>query len=136
MRKRSVSREYALQILYEIDITHDEHTQIFATFWHLIEEDVSDEVKKFAAELVELVVAHREDIDKKIAQYATNWELDRMAVVDRNVLRLGGCELLYRDDIPPKVSINEAVELAKKFSGIQAGKFVNGILDKIKSERS
>jgi len=58
-----------------------------------------------------------------------------MAVVDRNVLRLGGCELLYRADIPPKVSINEAVELAKKFSGIQSGKFVNGILDKIKSER-
>jgi transcription antitermination factor NusB len=136
MRKRSVAREYALQILYEIDITHDEYKSILGTFWHLIEDNVTDDVKHFAAELVELVAAHREDIDKKIAQYATNWELDRMAVVDRNVLRLGGCELLYRDDIPPKVSINEAVELAKKFSGVQAGKFVNGILDKIKSERS
>lgn len=136
MRKRSVAREYALQILYEIDITRDEHKTVLGTFWHLIEDDVSDEVRKFAAELVELVVAHRDDIDKKIAEYATNWELDRMAVVDRNVLRLGGCELLFRKDIPPKVSINEAVELAKKFSGEQAGKFVNGILDKIKSERA
>ena len=135
MRKRSLAREYALQILYEIDITHDNHASIMATFWHLIEEDVTDEVKKFAAELVEVVASHRDDIDKKISEYATNWELDRMAVVDRNVLRLAGCELLYRSDIPPKVSINEAVELAKKFSGVQAGKFVNGILDKIKSER-
>jgi transcription antitermination factor NusB len=135
MRKRSLAREFALQILYEIDITHDEYAAILGTFWHLIEDDVTDEVKRFAAELVELVMAHRDDIDKKISEYATNWELDRMAVVDRNVLRLGGCELLYRTDIPPKVSINEAVELAKKFSGLQAGKFVNGILDKIKSER-
>lgn len=136
MRKRSLAREYALQVLYEIDITGDPHTAILATFWHLIEEDASDEVKQFAAELVETVMEHRDDIDKKISEYATNWELDRMAVVDRNVLRLGGCELLYRTDIPPKVSINEAVELAKKFSGIQAGKFINGILDKIKSERA
>jgi transcription antitermination factor NusB len=135
MRKRSLSREFALQILYEIDITHDDHAKVMSTFWHLIEEEPGDEVKKFAASLVETVMQHRDDIDKKIAQYATNWELDRMAVVDRNVLRLGGCELLYRDDIPPKVTINEAVELAKKFSGIQSGKFVNGILDKIKSEK-
>jgi transcription antitermination factor NusB len=135
MRKRSLAREYALQILYEIDITHAEYVEILGTFWHLIEDDVSDEVKKFAAELVEMVMLHRDDIDKKIMQYATNWELDRMAVVDRNVLRLCGCELLYRPDIPPKVSINEAVDLAKKFSGLPAGKFVNGILDKIKSEK-
>jgi transcription antitermination factor NusB len=135
MRKRSLAREYALQILYEIDITGDDHAVILGTFWHLIEDDVTDEVKRFSAELVEMVMQHRADIDKKISQYATNWELDRMAVVDRNVLRLGGCELLFRTDIPPKVSINEAVELAKKFSGVQAGKFVNGILDKVKSER-
>ncbi len=136
MRKRSLAREFALQILYEIDITGDDHKTVLATFWHLVEEDVSDEVKQFAADLVETVVKHRSDIDAKISMYATNWELDRMAVVDRNVLRLGGCELLYRNDIPPKVSINEAVDLAKKFSGLQSGKFVNGILDKLKAERS
>jgi transcription antitermination factor NusB len=68
-------------------------------------------------------------------QFAANWQLERMAVVDRNIMRLGAFELLYRDDIPPKVSINEAVELAKKFSGLESGKFVNAILDKIKLEK-
>jgi transcription antitermination factor NusB len=85
-------------------------------------------------ELVDGVAQHLEEIDAKIASYAANWELERMAVVDRNVLRMGSFELLYRQDIPPKVSINEAVELAKKFSGLASGKFVNGILDKIKQE--
>jgi len=74
-------------------------------------------------------------IDEKISKYAANWHLKRMAVVDRNILRLGACELITRQDIPPKVSINEAVELAKRYSGIEAGKFVNAILDKIKLEK-
>ena len=70
-------------------------------------------------------------IDQKITHYATNWQMNRMAIIDRNVLRLGVYELLYTEDIPPKVSINEAVELAKKFGDIESSKFVNGILDKI-----
>jgi transcription antitermination factor NusB len=74
-------------------------------------------------------------IDEKISGFAENWQLKRMAVVDRNILRMSGYELLFRDDIPPKVAINEAVELAKKYSGPEAGKFVNAILDKIKSEK-
>ena len=135
MRKRSKAREFALQILYEIDITGDDFKTVIKNFWSLVDDDVEDDVKKFSHELVELVSQHRDLLDEKIARYATNWEVDRMAVVDRNILRLGGSELLFRNDIPPKVSINEAVELAKKFSGVQAGKFVNGILDKIKSEK-
>ncbi len=135
MRKRSKAREFALQILYEIDITRDDFKTVIKNFWYLVDDDVEDDVKKFSHELVELVSQHRDLLDEKIARYATNWEVDRMAVVDRNILRLGGSELLFRNDIPPKVSINEAVELAKKFSGVQAGKFVNGILDKIKSEK-
>jgi transcription antitermination factor NusB len=135
MRKRSKAREFALQILYEIDITRDDFKEVIKNFWSLVEEDVDDDVKKFSHELVEMVSQRRDILDEKIARYATNWEVDRMAVVDRNILRLGGGELLFRNDIPPKVSINEAVELAKKFSGVQAGKFVNGILDKIKSEK-
>ena len=70
-------------------------------------------------------------IDKKIAEFATNWELKRMAIVDRNILRLACFELTHLDDIPSKVTINEAVELAKKYGGIDSGKFTNGILDKI-----
>jgi len=135
MRKRSKARGFALQILYEIDITRDDFKTVIKNFWYLVDDDVEDDVKKFSHELVELVSQHRDLLDEKIARYATNWEVDRMAVVDRNILRLGGSELLFRNDIPPKVSINEAVELAKKFSGVQAGKFVNGILDKIKSEK-
>ena len=137
MRKRTLARELALQVLYQMDITQQEPLPALEHFWLMTEfQDVENDVKKFTEELVLGVVGNLSAIDSKIAEYATNWELSRMAVVDRNVLRLGGCELLFRADIPPKVSINEAVELAKKFSGVQAGKFVNGILDKIKGERA
>ena len=135
MRKRTKAREFALQILYEMDITNDDFETVIRNFWPLVDDEVDEDVQTFTQELVALVATNRALLDEKIAGYATNWEVDRMAVVDRNVLRLGGCELLYRADIPPKVSINEAVDLAKKFSGVQAGKFVNGILDKLKSER-
>jgi transcription antitermination factor NusB len=136
MRKRSQGRELALQILYQLDITHEGFEQAVRMFWEMdANRDCSEEVRSFADELVKGVLANCKAIDDMIAGYATNWELDRMAVVDRNILRLSAYELMIRSDIPPKVSINEAVELAKKYSGIQASKFVNGILDKIKSEK-
>lgn len=135
MRKRSQGRELALQILYQLDITHQAFEQAAGSFWKMdANNDCSDEVKGFAEELVKGVLASLQELDQLIARFATNWELDRMAVVDRNILRLSAYELVKRSDIPPKVSINEAVELAKKYSGQQASKFVNGILDKIKSE--
>ena len=74
---------------------------------------------------------NKKEIDSMIAKYATNWQIDRMAVIDRNVLRFAAYELLYNKDIPPKVSINEAIDIAKKFGGPDSGKFVNGVLDKI-----
>jgi transcription antitermination factor NusB len=135
MRKRTRSREYALQVLYQIDITHEEPLSAINDFWQAhLEEGIDEEMKDFAAEIVKGVVQNLVEIDRKIAQYATNWELERMAVVDRNILRMGGFELEYSSGIPPKVAINEAVDLAKKFSGVEAGKFVNAILDKIKIE--
>ena len=135
MRKRTRSREYALQILYQIDITHEEPLSAINDFWQAhIDEGIDEEMKDFTAEIVKGTVQNLVEIDRKIAQYATNWELERMAVVDRNILRMGGFELLYSSGIPPKVAINEGVDLAKKFSGIEAGKFVNAILDKIKIE--
>ena len=90
----------------------------------------------FADKLIRGVLDHRSDLDEKIKSHAENWDLNRMAVVDRNILRLAIYEMLYRDDIPPIVSINEAVDVAKKYSTEDSGKFVNGILDKIKSELS
>lgn len=135
MRKRSRAREYALQVLYQLDITRGDPAGALDSFWEAnSDEDVDAELKNFAARLVKGTADNLQAIDKKIAQYAANWQLKRMAVVDRNILRLASFELIFCEDIPPKVSINEAVELAKKYSDLEAGKFVNGILDKIKSE--
>lgn len=137
MRKRTRSREFALQILYQMDITHDDCGVSLDSFWQSHEEEnIDQELKSFTAMLVKGVTGNLTIIDEKISQYAANWKLERMAVVDRNILRMSCFELLFRDDIPPKVSINEAVELAKKYSGLEAGKFVNAILDKIKSEKN
>jgi transcription antitermination factor NusB len=134
MRKRTVSREFALQVLYQLDITRDTPEAALENFWSVRTDEVEAEFKEFTSKLVKGVVSHIEEIDKKISEYAANWQLKRMAVVDRNIMRMGCFEILYCDDIPSKVSINEAVDLAKKFSGIEAGKFVNAILDKVKIE--
>jgi len=132
MRKRTKAREFALQILYQMDITKDSTSVSLENFWEAhSQEDIEKEIQNFTKDLVEGVAANLEVINSKISQYASNWKLERMAVVDRNIMRLGCFELLFCDDIPPKVSINEAVELAKKYSGQEAGKFVNAILDKI-----
>lgn len=136
MRKRTQAREFALQILYQLDITRDSCDLALSGFWQAqSQQDVEQSIKDFTAQLVKGVLANIKQIDSKIAQYATNWQLERMAVVDRNILRLSCFELLFCADIPPKVSINEAVELAKKYSDLEAGKFVNAILDKIKLEK-
>ncbi|MBM3243701.1 MAG: transcription antitermination factor NusB [Candidatus Omnitrophica bacterium] len=136
MRKRTLGRELALQLLYQLDITKEPLKEALGNFWGAHNEDgIDDELIDFTSGLVEGVICHIDEIDKKISEYAQNWQLKRMAVVDRNIMRLGCFELIYRADIPSKVSINEAVELAKKFSGIEGGKFVNAILDKIKAEK-
>jgi transcription antitermination factor NusB len=137
MRKRTRARECALQVLYQMDITRDAPDISLTNFWESQDQDkVDDEIKVFAGEIVHGVAQHIAGIDVRISQFATNWQLDRMAVVDRNILRLSCYELLYREDIPPKVSINEAVELAKRYSGQEAGKFVNAILDKVRMEKN
>jgi transcription antitermination factor NusB len=136
MRKRTRAREFALQTLYQMDITHEDANYCLDNFWRSQEEqDIEETQKAFTSELVTGVAVNSAAIDAKISQYAANWQLKRMAVIDRNILRLGCFELIFKSDIPPKVSINEAVELAKKYSGKEAGKFVNAILDKVKTER-
>ena len=93
-------------------------------------------MQQFARPLIEGIVAHLPEIDERIRHYCENYEVRRISAVDRNVLRLGIYELLYRDDIPPVVSINEAIELAKEFGGPDSGRFVNGILDRVKDDLS
>jgi N utilization substance protein B len=90
--------------------------------------------KEFMESLVKGVLEHLGDLDETIAQHAKNWNLQRMAAVDRNILRLAVYEIKYRNDIPPVVSINEAVDIAKKYSTEDSGKFVNGILDKVRGD--
>ena len=136
MRKRTKCREYVLQMLYQVDVTRGNWEDVLKSFWSSKDnEDVSDELKDFSGSLLKGVVEEMQELDKKIVKYAANWQLERMAFVDRNIMRLGCYELLFRADIPPKVAINEAVELAKKYSGIESGKFVNAILDKVKIEK-
>lgn len=130
MRKRTQARECALTVLYQAEICRRGIAQSSEIFWKETEE-VDEVVKKFCDRICVGVEKNLEAIDPKISQYATNWQITRMAVMDRNILRLGVYELLYADDIPPKVTINEAVELAKKFGDLESSKFVNGILDKI-----
>lgn len=122
-----------MQILYQVDVTRDASSAAIDNFWASSNlEDTDESVKEFSLRLVNGVIANIEEIDKKISEYAQNWKLERMAIVDRNIMRLGCFELIYCEDIPAKVSINEAVDLAKKFSGAESGKFVNAILDKVK----
>lgn len=135
MRKRSRARECALQVLYQTDITHEPPDRALSLFWQTQGVDCDDELKTFCTDIVAGVSGALTDIDATIAAYAQNWQLDRMAVIDRNILRMGCYEIIHRRDIPPKVSINESVELAKKYSGAEAGKFVNAILDKIRLEQ-
>ncbi|MBL7068955.1 MAG: transcription antitermination factor NusB [Candidatus Omnitrophica bacterium] len=133
MRKRTKARECALQVLYQIDITRKECDYCLKDFWQA-KTEADDSIREFASQLVKGVVDNQKKIDGVISGYATNWNIDRMAVVDRNILRLASFELLFLKDIPPKVSINEAVDIAKKYGDKDSGKFVNGILDKIAKE--
>jgi N utilization substance protein B len=130
MRKRTQARENALKILYQIDITKLSPEVCLNDFWQMNLEVVS-EIKDFTVFLANGVMANIEKIDEVITAAAKNWQIKRMAVIDRNILRLSCYELLYCKDIPPKVSINEAVDLAKRFGDNESGGFVNGILDNI-----
>lgn len=132
MRKRTRARECALKILYQVDITKDSSKDIFKSFWQNMEKDTDKNSRDFAGTLVNGVIDNLEIVDKEVISFAKNWQMHRMAVIDRNVLRLATFELLFIKDIPRKVSINEAIELAKKYGDKDSGKFVNGILDKIK----
>ncbi len=129
MRKRTQARELALQILYQQDLNPEEAGNLVRTYWEI--NPVPPEVREYAERIVQGTLLHRTEIDSLLSKYAEHWGLHRMAVVDRNILRFATFELLFVEDVPPKVVINEAVNIAKKFSQEDSGKFVNGILDKI-----
>lgn len=128
MGSRHQSRERALQILFQYDI-HGKPGVWLDEFWNQCK--AADEVKAFAEKLVQGVLEHKKELDSLIGRYATNWKVSRMQIVDRNILRLGTYELLWLDEVPAKVTMNESIELAKDFGDDEAAKFVNGILDKV-----
>ena len=134
MGNRSRAREAALKTLYQMDVTRDSPAEALKIFFRHHRVAVSSQ--PFVARLVEGTTQHLAEIDPLLRRHATNWTLERMAIVDRNILRLGAYELLYETETPPKVVINEAVDLAKRFGTADSGKFVNGVLDSIhKTER-
>ncbi len=133
MTRRSRAREVALQILFELDLNPQTAPSRSDAF--LNSRLGSPELVQFAESLTSGVQRNRNELDQMLAQTADNWSLERMAVTDRNVLRLGLYEMLY-SDTPQRVAINEAVELAKRFGTAQSAQFVNGILDRFLADRS
>ncbi len=128
--QRRKAREFSLQMLYMLDIVGEEDIRAqLHRFW----EDYGQlaESRPFAMELTLGVRRHLEEIDRTISRSSHNWKLNRMSYVDRNLLRLAVYELLYCPDIPPKVSINEAIEISKRFGDKDSGAFINGILDQV-----
>jgi transcription antitermination protein NusB len=132
MGPRRKAREYALQMLFQWDITRDSIDQIAASFFE--GQDEAPAVMNFARLLVTRTVEHVERIDELIRRHAEHWRLDRMATVDRNLLRLATQEFLFDRETPRTVVINEAIEIARRFSTQESPQFINGILDSIKKE--
>ncbi len=127
MSGRRTAREWAVQFLFQRDFNRDDLVPALEEFWK--DKETDEKSKEFTEDLIRGVEAHVDELDKRIQQYAEHWDIKRMGAVDRNVMRVAFYEMLYRDDIPPVVSINEAVDIAKAYSSMESGRFVNGILD-------
>ena len=129
---RRQGRECALQMLFQWDLTRDPFDEISVNFWEV--HGASPDAREFADRLLERTVGAIEKIDPVIESHAENWRLDRMDAVDRNILRLATQELLYDEETPSTVVINEAIEIARRYGAEQSPNFVNGILDSIRKE--
>ncbi|MEZ5359104.1 MAG: transcription antitermination factor NusB [Candidatus Zixiibacteriota bacterium] len=127
MSTRRQAREVVLKALYSYEILERD---IDALFDELVnEQPLSDEHHAFARHYIETVLAHLNELDKEIEKLTDNWEIDRIAVIDKMILRMALCEIHFMPDIPEKVAVNEAIDLAKEYSTLESSSFVNGILD-------
>jgi transcription antitermination protein NusB len=129
MANRRKGRELALQALYQIDMLDENNRSLIERLNESFYP--AEELNSFSMELIEGVLTHVKEIDVLIEKYSENWKLSRMPLVDRNILRIAVFELLHKEDIPVKVTLNEAIEIGKKYGSESTGSFVNGILDKI-----
>ena len=130
--QRHVARESALQCLYLMDVCH---LDVLSACGTVYTDDLNSEIRTWCRHWVEGVAEHKNEIDALLKQQAENWEMERMAAIDRNILRLATFEILHENQTPIPVILNEAIELAKTYSSQDSGKFVNGLLDKIKNKR-
>ncbi len=129
MGKRRAARELALKFLYQTEFNSNSPDSELNSFCDRA--NVSEEIQNFTQTLIKNIFFHKKEVDELLEKISANWATDRMAVIDKNILRLGICELLFDPTTPPKVVINEAVEIAKKFGTEESPDFINGILDKV-----
>ncbi|MCS6884866.1 MAG: transcription antitermination factor NusB [Acidobacteriota bacterium] len=138
MGARRKARECALQMLFQYDLARPSVDELIDTYWEeisdLSQNEYYEEIKDFASQLARGTIEHLAEIDSWISRRTKHWRIPRMAVVDRNLLRMAVYEFLYRPDIPKTVVINEALEIARRFSTYEATQFINGVLDAIKKE--
>jgi len=129
MGKRRKARELAICLLYQLEFHPGRSAEAIEIFWQ--QHPNSPETREFAQSLVMGVREHLDQIDGLIGRLAEHWSINRIALVEKNILRLGIYELLFREDIPKKVAVNEAIEIAKSYASADSGKFINGILDRV-----
>jgi N utilization substance protein B len=132
MGVRRRSRENALKMLYAREVGKHPVEEVVSTYWELFE--APDESREFADRLVRGTVAHLEEIDRAIGEVSIHWRISRMACVDRNILRMATFELLHVDEVPKRVTLNEAIEIAKRYGAEDSWAFINGILDRLAGE--
>ncbi|MBM4152511.1 MAG: transcription antitermination factor NusB [Kiritimatiellaceae bacterium] len=131
---RRQAREWAIQFLFQTEFNPDDLELALVDFWSDEDRKPSERDSTYVNEVVRGVISKRREIDRTISSYTQNWDMERLGVLDRTILRVATYEMLFRHDIPPVVSINEAVEIAKAYINKEAGRFVNGVLDRIQKE--
>ena len=131
MGRRRRGRELAVQMLFQLDVTGDDPGSVLPTFWE--GNRAGADVRAFAEALVRGTWEHRATLDAVLQGSAEHWKIDRMAIVDRNVLRVAAFELLRSDEVPDAVILDEAIEIAKRFGNADSGPFVNGVLDAVRA---
>jgi N utilization substance protein B len=132
MGNRRLSRELAIQFLYLTEMNKGEIVNQLKVFWE--SNRCQEDIQSFTEDILNNIFDHKNEIDARLEKYSDNWTLSRMTVIDRNLLRLAASELMYSKTVPPKVAIDEAVEIAKKFGSEDSPNFINGVLDRILKE--
>lgn len=131
---RRQAREWAVQFLFQTEFNPEKLDQALDDFWNDAEKTPQGRDRNYVNDVIRGVIDQQFKIDRTLKRYTENWDVERLGVLDRTVLRVAVYEMLFRDDVPPVVSINEAIEIAKAYSGQKSARFVNGVLDRVQKE--